>query len=280
MKCSACPTEKIFARGLCQACYYRLRRNGTLERKNVSRAGKCIVEGCNEKPFAKNLCSRHYDKSKHPLTATWKLLRSRHPGLYPSEWDRFDAFLIDVGDRPGPRHQLRRIDGNLPFSKTNIQWLEPVTAVSNHKVKDYQSAYNREWNVRMKFGITGEDYDRMFQAQGGKCAICGESETAVDPRSGRPKALAIDHDHGTGAVRGLLDVRCNRILGYARDNREVLRRAIAYLERHSAVTADQRPYKNDAISIMGGGTGSGATATIKVHAGDVGVTVFDPFKGL
>lgn len=238
MKCSACPSEKVFARGLCQACYYRLRRNGTVERKNVRRGKQCSVEGCKEKPFAKNLCSTHYARAQHPLTATWKLVRSRHPGLYPPTWDRFESFLADIGERPSPKHQFRRIDGNLPFSKENAHWLAPVTVTSAHKVKDYQAAYGREWNVRTKFGITGAEYDRMFKEQDGKCAICRQPETSIDPRNGRPKALAVDHDHETGAVRGLLDVRCNRVLGYARDSVDVLQAAIDYLNRHSEKEKD------------------------------------------
>lgn len=236
MSCSACPSEKVFARGLCQACYYRLRRNGTVERKNVRRGKHCLIEGCKEKPFAKNLCAVHYARAQHPLTTTWKLLRSRHPGLYPDAWDRFDAFLADVGQRPGDSHKLKRIDGSLPFSKENIHWVAPLPAVAASTRKEYHAAYGREWNVRTKFGITGAEYDRMFKEQDGKCAICRQPETSIDPRNGRPKALAVDHDHRTGDVRGLLDVRCNRVLGYARDDVEILRAAIAYLERHAVDT--------------------------------------------
>jgi hypothetical protein len=236
MKCSACPSEKVFARGLCQACYYRLRRNGTVDRKNVRRGKRCIIEGCTEKPFAKNLCSAHYARSQHPLSATWRLLRSRHPGLYPSSWDRLDAFLIDVGERPGTSHKLKRIDGSLPFSKGNVHWVAPLPPVTGASRKEYHAAYGREWNVRTKFGITGAEYDRMFKEQDGKCAICHQPETAIDPRNGRTKALAVDHDHKTGAVRGLLDVRCNRVLGYARDDIAILRAAISYLERHAVDT--------------------------------------------
>jgi hypothetical protein len=233
MKCNQGDGNEVFARGLCQSCYWRLRRNGTLERKNVRRGTKCIVEGCNEKPFAKNLCTHHYYQAQHPLTATWKTVRSRHPGLYPAAWDRFDAFLADVGERPTPSHKFKRIDGSLPFSKENVHWRAPLPKVEGESRKEYHAAYGREWNVRTKFGITGAEYDRMFKEQGGKCAICEQPETAIDPRNGRPKALAVDHDHETGAVRGLLDVRCNRVLGYARDSVAILQAAIDYLNRHS-----------------------------------------------
>jgi hypothetical protein len=42
----------------------------------------------------------------------------------------------------------------------------------------------------------------MFEAQGGRCAIC--------PRKPKNVALNVDHDHVTGLIRGLLCWSCNR----------------------------------------------------------------------
>jgi len=61
----------------------------------------------------------------------------------------------------------------------------------------------------------------MLNEQNGVCWICGG-------KSGK-KRLAVDHDHKTGEVRGLLCKRCNRMLGYYRDNAESFARAAAYL---------------------------------------------------
>lgn len=54
-------------------------------------------------------------------------------------------------------------------------------------------------------------YEYVLEDQGGKCAICGRP-----PKPGG-RRLNIDHDHITGAVRGLLCASCNRMLGWARD---------------------------------------------------------------
>lgn len=238
MTCSACPAEKIFARGYCQACYYRLRRNGTVERKNVIRAAVCSVDGCTEKPFAKNLCKLHYSRQEHPLKVTWKLFRSRHPGLYPPEWDRFDVFLADVGERPSEAHKFKRLDAAKPFSKENFEWRPPQPKVTAGSRKAYHAAYGREWNMQTKFGITGEQYAAMLKAQGGVCAICEEAERRPDRRTGEMKALAIDHDHKTGKVRGLLCADCNTAIGLLDDDPELLRAAIAYLDAHAENGAD------------------------------------------
>lgn len=81
----------------------------------------------------------------------------------------------------------------------------------------------RKGNLAKKYGITQEDYNRMLAEQDGCCKICRSS----DPVG--VKSFAVDHDHVTGKVRGLLCHRCNPGLGYFQDNPELLRKAIDYL---------------------------------------------------
>lgn len=69
-----------------------------------------------------------------------------------------------------------------------------------------------------------ENYNSLFQKQSGCCAICGGHQNSFN------KALAIDHDHKTGSVRGLLCGNCNRGLGMFRDRPFRLRLAALYLE--------------------------------------------------
>jgi len=75
-----------------------------------------------------------------------------------------------------------------------------------------------------QLGVTDADYERMLAAQGDGCAICGNP-----PRTRR---LHVDHDHKTGAVRGLLCFRCNRFLA-SWMTREWLQAADRYLRRAS-----------------------------------------------
>lgn len=50
----------------------------------------------------------------------------------------------------------------------------------------------------------------MFEAQGGRCAICRQPETTrASNGSGAHRLLSVDHDHMTGRIRGLLCHRCN-----------------------------------------------------------------------
>lgn len=79
-----------------------------------------------------------------------------------------------------------------------------------------------KWVLMNRYGLTVEQYEEMHARQGGVCAICGE-----ECSSGR--SLAVDHDHKTGLVRGLLCTRCNWGLGHFLDDVVRLKAAIAYL---------------------------------------------------
>jgi hypothetical protein len=60
------------------------------------------------------------------------------------------------------------------------------------------------------------------------CDICKQPERAT--RNGLVKLLATDHDHTTGAWRGVLCQRCNQAIGLFRDNPQLLRLAADYIE--------------------------------------------------
>lgn len=80
--------------------------------------------------------------------------------------------------------------------------------------------------LKRVYGITPEQANDLLAAQGGVCAIC----RIDNPRS--RFSWHIDHDHNTGAVRGILCARCNQMLGFALDNRVTLETAACYLEVH------------------------------------------------
>jgi len=83
--------------------------------------------------------------------------------------------------------------------------------------------------LKSRYGITYDDYLEMFEVQGGVCAICGEPETAKKKKSDEPRLLAVDHDHETGEVRGLLCTGCNQGLGNFKDSVYNLQAAAKYL---------------------------------------------------
>ncbi len=80
--------------------------------------------------------------------------------------------------------------------------------------------------LKQKFGIGLNDYELMHQSQGGKCKLCEREESTKQRR------LAVDHCHATLKVRALLCHHCNTGLGNFKDNIELLRKAIRYLEAY------------------------------------------------
>ena len=82
----------------------------------------------------------------------------------------------------------------------------------------------RAQKLKHKFGIDEAQYKAMLEKQGDTCAIC--TNTASNKEGDR---LAVDHDHKTGNVRGLLCAACNRGVGYFQDDPELLAEAIKYL---------------------------------------------------
>jgi hypothetical protein len=78
---------------------------------------------------------------------------------------------------------------------------------------------HRQWALKAKYGISLEQYERMYEDQGGECAICGDAYPV----------LAVDHCHKTTEVRGLLCTACNMGLAAFKDRLELLSLAQEYL---------------------------------------------------
>ena len=75
-----------------------------------------------------------------------------------------------------------------------------------------------------KYRMRRPDFDRMLTRQGGGCAICGRTDTW--------RRMSVDHDHVTGAVRGILCDTCNKGIGMFGDDTERVRKALTYLSSH------------------------------------------------
>lgn len=86
----------------------------------------------------------------------------------------------------------------------------------------------RKSRLRVKYGIEPERYSELYTDQDGKCAIC---RSALDNilESQEHTTAAVDHDHTTGSVRGLLCSPCNCAIGYMQDDPLRLEAAARYL---------------------------------------------------
>jgi hypothetical protein len=89
--------------------------------------------------------------------------------------------------------------------------------------------WRQRW-LRVKYGLSLEDYDAMAARQNGVCAIC---------RRKSDKVLSVDHSHETGMLRSLLCQGCNSGLGHFRDDPALLRAAADYVEHWQRIHASQ-----------------------------------------
>lgn len=94
----------------------------------------------------------------------------------------------------------------------------------------------RQSQLKIKYGITLEQYDKLFKNQRGLCAICGKAETTKGYRN-----LTVDHSHNTGEVRALLCRKCNVALGLLNDDSELFLKASNYLEGLTTSGSKSRP---------------------------------------
>jgi len=146
------------------------------------------------------------------------------------------AWLLHYGEWPPARIGFKDADplniaiDNLELGRKVVSEFDKAAYGKAHR--EQFPLYWKEKHLQTSFGIGLREYGQMLVAQGGKCAICRQEETEI--RAGTVKALAVDHDHKTDQVRGLLCVACNTGLGKFGDDPVRLRAAAAYIESYAA----------------------------------------------
>lgn len=98
----------------------------------------------------------------------------------------------------------------------------------NTKSRAWFAAKEQGAHLRRAYGLTAIEYLELLQRQGGRCAIC---------RRWARQRLVVDHDHGTGSIRGLLCTPCNAGIGMLGDSVSGIMRAVDYLRRANAKKA-------------------------------------------
>lgn len=106
---------------------------------------------------------------------------------------------------------------------------------ANERNRAYRTTENgrrRTWlaDVKRRYNVSGEEAEAIVRKRMGKCEICGDRSTVI--HKGVVRNLAIDHDHQTGHIRGVLCNACNLGLGSFRDNEELLIKAAQYLNSY------------------------------------------------
>lgn len=272
--CSYCGKTGKIVKGLCLPCYYRQKKTGSLEYTRKGKRTPCSVEGCEGNAVGGGLCAKHYGRMRrhghleqtrpedwgarndHPLSKQWNYLhRKRGAALCAPEWvTDFARFVTDVGLPPGEGYRLRPLDRTRLIGPDNFFWDAPpkdrlegeTRQAYYHRMERERRSddpeYFKNLDLRKKYnGLTLAGVAAMSERQNHRCAICGGEENTVI--RGQKITLAVDHDHVTGAIRGLLCVKCNRGLGLFQDSEVFLSAAITYLRNPPGEVIKREPIK-------------------------------------
>jgi len=117
------------------------------------------------------------------------------------------------------------------FYRSNVRYLQNECKSCNkvRRAKWWKSAAGKlsstNTKLQARFGITADQYNARLREQGGKCLVCSATSSCMGHK------LAVDHDHKTGTIRGLLCKSCNIAIGNMHDDPQRLRNAASYLEK-------------------------------------------------
>lgn len=167
----------------------------------------------------------------------WRFLNRDHA---KHGWSSFEKFCEDVSSVPKMRYAMIPLDMAKPIGPGNFDWAFPPEAsrqssegidAHNGARRGRQRDVLRDRDFRRKYGIDFAQYQEMLLAQKGVCASCEKPETRL--HNGAIRMLSVDHNHATGAVRGLLCAGCNLAIGYACDDPVILTKCADYLRRYT-----------------------------------------------
>lgn len=203
----------------------------------------------------------HYDPSTGSFT--WKS-KARHnmPAIGKKAGgvrNKYYYIRIDEIDYPASRIAWAIMNDSAPIGRIafkdknplNLKWdnlvaqffIKGYDTATHEGKRAYGKAYRaanpdkeKARGLKDSFGINLRQYEDMLIAQKGKCAICERRETMK--RKGKDVALAVDHCHENGAVRGLLCTACNKAIGLFGDDIEIIQSAIRYLAKHKKQKLD------------------------------------------
>lgn len=114
-----------------------------------------------------------------------------------------------------------------------LLWRKKSWARNGDKYREQRKAYSKEYRASgrrrelenlQRYSLTSEEFQSLWEKQNGLCAIC---ETSLELKRGK---YAVDHDHLTNKVRGILCAPCNFGLGGLKDSPQLLLKALHYLE--------------------------------------------------
>lgn len=174
------------------------------------------MKNCNKCKIDKDFSNFYIDKRRETYTATCKICIKEKANLY---------YKNNPEKVKKQSHDYYQNNKEICYKKNLV----------------YQKSHpemGRNTTLKRKYGITLVEYNKILLYQDNRCATCKQYETVKDPRNNKLKDLAVDHNHKTGKVRGLLCDSCNLSIGRTKENIKTLKNMIEYLEYHNLNDVD------------------------------------------
>lgn len=161
----------------------------------------------------------------------WRLKNREHISAYNKAYKSGNKEAVLERHR---KWRIKNRDKIREYAKnTAYKYKERIDRYSKRWVAENREklqVYRKEYGLKVKYGMDLKQYAKMLYDQKEVCAICEQKETRQ--LKGKLQSLAVDHDHRTGKVRGLLCCSCNRAIGMFRESLQVIKRAVLYMERN------------------------------------------------
>lgn len=136
----------------------------------------------------------------------------------------FDNYNFDKNGKINTVCKYCKNENYKNWYQKNKQKVKERKAKYHEKTKEYR----RWYTIKLRYGITKEEYETIFKNQGHKCGICKNTKSGHK----NTDEMVVDHCHKTKKVRGLLCNRCNTLLGSVNEDISILRETIKYIKRH------------------------------------------------
>lgn len=132
------------------------------------------------------------------------------------------------------------ISKGLSKKEYNKQYDKQWKINNPEKVKKYNKQYYinnpekvKQYSIKHLYDISSEEYFGKLYLQNNYCAICGKHQDEFR------RNLAVDHNHITEQIRGLLCYKCNTLLGNVSENVSILKEAIKYLDEWNGTPTEK-----------------------------------------
>jgi hypothetical protein len=172
-------------------------------------------------------CAAQYARERYERARRKRSPRNYTKALTAEQWSAVRRAGVlrcrsCLEDRPLNQFRKRIVNGREYYRRECRVCELESQARWRQENRRHIARYSKRYRCKQR-GITTEEYDRLVEQQNGLCAICG--------RPLGERGQTIDHDHETGAVRGIVHSSCNLVIGNAGDDTRVLSGAIRYLAR-------------------------------------------------